>query len=541
MSQFACERAGLAQTLSPQTLGEYDGSGLWRVFLGVLTSTREQMLVEFHEGLHHELQSSSAWGLVCAVASALAADGFRTSDLNDLATRMIDASRLTHETFATVISGLAVGEAETVELLLGNALYSQYFDGGLALVSRDSAPNSQLYHTAIAAVLRVCMNPTGMFSLVERGFGQLHMDDVGLAQESPDARLAAYRALDGPSSWQYVLAELFDTHHSRFRVEHARLPDEQSEEFADLRAFEEEVLLPSCYRHAQQVLEQAGMVSLHVGQQSEFARALKSAVEEVDPALGQRLRVVTERRSVAEDMLEFDRQQIVLRKRLSASTEAFTGSPVQLAAYRVDDPVSPHTCAVWVSRRAAAKQWDLSEVGEFSDTLVALVQGTASSTGDGVSLAIFTGTPSPRQVQTLVGEALPVVVLTTHSSLVDQSLQALLSRATPVFVVMDLPVAWHVNHWIDQGAAVRFAISPLTGVPAAELWLAAFMLDTTPGFVFLSMGGSAAISLLSERIRARHNESLKVDPDVLKQNQVGINLAISHIFALWSVLDQNGA
>lgn len=44
---FACERAGLAQALGPSTLGDYDGSGLWRVFLSRLATTREQLLVEF--------------------------------------------------------------------------------------------------------------------------------------------------------------------------------------------------------------------------------------------------------------------------------------------------------------------------------------------------------------------------------------------------------------------------------------------------------------------------------------------------------------
>lgn len=240
-------------------------------------------------------------------------------------------------------------------------------------------------------------------------------------------------------------------------------------------------------------------------------------------------------------MLEVDRQQIVLREPLPASSEAFTGTPDQLAAYRVDDPDAPHTCAVWMSRAAAAKQWDFQESGAIPGTLIALVQGTASSYGDGVSFAMLGPTQSPNEAQALVGDTLPVVVLTTHSSLGDRRLQSLLSRASPVFVVMDLPVAWHVNHWIAQGAAVRFAVSPLTGVPTAELWLAAFMLDRTPGFVFLNSGGPSAISLLSERIRARHNESLLVDPDVLRLNRAGINLAISHIVTLWSVLDQNGA
>lgn len=539
MSQFACERAGLAQSLHPQTLEDYDGSGLWRVFLGALTGTREQLLVEFHEGLHHELQASSAWGLVCAIASALARGGFRTSELNAMALRMIEASRLTHETFATVISGLAVGEAETSELLLGNRLYSQYFDEGLALVSRDSAPNSQLYYAAVTAVLRVCMNPSAMVGFVERGFSQLNAFDPRLDQASPDARLSAYRALGGAHSWQNVFAELFETHRLRFRVEGELLPEEHSGEFTELRAFEEEVLLPSCYRHAQHVLDRAGLESVSVGKQSAFARALKSAAGEVDPALGRRLRVVTGRRSVAEDMLEFDRQQIVLRTRLLAHAEAFTGTPRQLAAYQIDEPVTPHTCAVWVSRSAATKQWDLS-AAEVPDVFAALVQGTATRDGDGVSFAIFDGTPSPRCVQTRVGEALPVVVLTTHSSLVDRSLQALLSRATPVFVVMDLPIAWHVNHWVDQGGEVSLAVSPLTGVPTAELWLAVFTIDTTPGFVFLCIGGSAAVSLLAKRIRDRHTTGVTVDPDILLHNRAGIDLAVSLIFSLWSVLDQNG-
>jgi hypothetical protein len=545
MKHFTCEREGLKQTLGPQVLGDYDGSGLWRVFLGKLASTREQLLVEFHEGLHHELQLSSAWGVICAASAALAREGFRAAELNELVHDMVESSRITHETFATVISGLALGEAETTELLLGNELYSQYFRSGLALVARDDASNAQLYHGAIAAVLRVCMSPINAFGYLRRGFGQLCTGDVDIVRDIPDARLAAYHSLRGPHSWQRIFDELLDAHRPRFRNEihgqPAPLPDEQSAEFTDLRAFEEEILLPSCYRHVQQLLEQEGMGSVGVGQQSKLALALKSAVHQVNKSLGERIRVVTQRRSVAQDMLEFDRQQVVLCDRLPASREMFTGSPQQLDAYRTEDPDTPHTCGVWMSRAAAAKQWDFPRLDEVPEVLIALVQGTASASGDGICFAVLPSALSPREVQTLVGGELPVVVLTTLSSLVDPVLEALLRRVSPVFVLMDLPIAWHVNHWIDQGAEVRFAVSPLTGIGTAELWLAAFMLDTIPGLVFVNIAGSAAISFLSERIRDRHDDgSLVVDPDVLRRNRAGINLAVSHIFSLWSVLDQNG-
>lgn len=156
-------------------------------------------------------------------------------------------------------------------------------------------------------------------------------------------------------------------------------------------------------------------------------------------------------------------------------------------------------------------------------------------------MALLDSASSPRVVQNLVGDALPVLVLTTHSSLADEQLTALLSRATPVFVMMDLPVIWHVDHWIGQGATVRFAVSPLTGISSAELWLAAFMIDFTPGMVFLSINGAVAITRLSERIRNRPDgQAPIVDPAVLSDNRAGINLAVSHIFTLWSLLDQNG-
>lgn len=54
-------------------------------------------------------------------------------------------------------------------------------------------------------------------------------------------------------------------------------------------------------------------------------------------------------------------------------------------------------------------------------------------------------------------------MLTTHYTLTRSNALAALQQVEPVFVVMDLAVAWHVDGWIRQGATIRFGISRSAG------------------------------------------------------------------------------
>ncbi len=98
---FACARDGLTRTLEQGLLGGYDGAGAWVLAMPNLRGDSEQLMVETHEGLHHELQTSSGLGLVSAMALLLARRGFRPHALAELFQGLANDSTHTHEVFAT--------------------------------------------------------------------------------------------------------------------------------------------------------------------------------------------------------------------------------------------------------------------------------------------------------------------------------------------------------------------------------------------------------------------------------------------------------
>jgi hypothetical protein len=59
---FACQRTGLANALRGDLLGGYDGVGGWSVFVEQIRGADEHLVVQAHEALHHELQTSTVWG-----------------------------------------------------------------------------------------------------------------------------------------------------------------------------------------------------------------------------------------------------------------------------------------------------------------------------------------------------------------------------------------------------------------------------------------------------------------------------------------------
>lgn len=541
---FACGR-GLASALDSRLLGSYDGAGAWRIYASEIRSGEEQLYVEMHEGLHHEYQASTGWGLVSAMASELAIRGYRTGPLRSLFERMVTLSRTPHEMFATALSSFAVGEEHAYELLLDNVLYTQYLRRASVLVPRADTPSPRFYHAAVGAVLRAVMSPSSALDVLDVGFARLAADHVP-GDNHPEARLAAYEAASRALDWAEVLGSLARQHPGQagrpWGSPRDPLPDEDTEEFLALRVFEEEVLVPACYRAVQHLLDSAGFPTIAFGRQSELARRVKEAVADVDAELAARLRIVTERRPVADDGLQYDRQQLVLRSPLPAAVHVFTGSIGDRGFLEWDGSSGPTALGVWMTAAAARKQWAFSPGDDeaLPVVLAALVQvGTDQASGVPLTVLATLDPVGPRHVQDLLGDATPLVCVTTLSSLADEGLVRTLGSVEPVFVLMDLPVAHQVASWLAQGASVRMAASPLTGT-ATDLMLLAFRVDQAPAFVFLSINGTGGTSMLIERLRRTHGDALTIDPDVLLEHQAGINLAITKVLATWHVLDQDG-
>lgn len=527
-----CAHDGLPELLRAGLLGGYNGAGAWTVILPNLRTGDEQVLVETHEGLHHELQSTSGWGLLAAMSMLLAERGLRPSWLSQVFDDMVSHSTRTHEVFATAVSSAALGLSHTRTLLAGNSEYLGFLDAGLGLVAVAEAP-LQLRESAVAAVLRCCMAPRLVVDALGGGFRELRSGNLDYLVHSPDRRLAEFVRLGGPHGWDAVFTELTNRYPDRGGdlggTDRRELPDDAGR-LARLRRFEEEIVLRACYEFTAEVLDSAGLPTIAWDAQADLGRLIIEQVGREDEELSARLTLLTGRRPIADDGLEYDRQRIELRDALRAQLE----SPPQLADFSMlDADGDPYACAVWLTRAAFARQFATST--DLPDPVVALVVPARTVAGAPmIRVGLLPAETTPGELQRQLGRT-ALVAVTTHSTLAASDIQRLLIDDEPVFVVMDLPVPWHVNHWISQGGRVRFALTPIIGL-SDRLWLAAFVVDLAPGLRFLALGGWVGMAMMSEHLMRRHGERIVVDNQILGD---GTELSTSLILSMWCVLEQD--
>ncbi|MBE1489168.1 PHP domain-containing protein [Plantactinospora soyae] len=497
---FACSRDGLATVL----LGGYDGTGSWSIAAPQMRGDDEQLLVETHEGLHHELQSSTMYGLVASLSAQLSGRGVSRYRLREAFQEMVDRSQHVHEVFATTLAAEVTGIGLARRLLAGNTAYTGHLDTGLELAG-SGAPDPRRASVA-AAVLRCCMAPAGVTALISGGFRSLSRAHLTADDLTPDARLERFRVVRAAAEFDRLLC--------------------------DMTGAAEQDLMRACYEQTRHILDQAGLPSVAWSDQAEVAAALRAAVGAVDTDLADRLNIVTERRPLLDDGLEYDRQKVVLRDRLPVEVCVLTDAEQAGRSFG-----GSFACAVWMSRAVLAKQFRLPETPPLPDLVAALIDGGGSEPG--VRLGLLPDGMTPGEVQTWLGPV-PVVALTTHLTLSNREADARLRRSSPVFVLMDLPVAWHVDDWLRRGATVRLALTPLESpFGGVELWLAAFAIDRRPGLRFLAVGGKVGVSVLVERLRQRHGERLVIDGGFLSAEAGAVNAVLTRVFDTWHVLDQD--
>ncbi|MFS8102100.1 hypothetical protein LFM09_33740 [Lentzea alba] len=538
---YRCDRDGLADTLREGLLGGYDGMGTWTLVLRNIGNGDEQLMVGTHEGLHHEFQASSPFGLVAAMGALLARRGYRASTLDELFESMVEYSTATHETFATTLSASVTGVERARKLLSGNVAYTAHLTRGHALAGPSVLP-WRVRETAAAATLRVCMAPAELLELVDNGFGRMP-HRLPSRTGCPDDRLAAFERAGGPGGFADLFRDLAAEFPERGIGEGdpdwRHLPDD--DELDDLREFEEDVLLRRCYDYAAGVLDDLGLATVPWTEQKPWTEALKGAVAEVDAELAQRLSIVAERRPISDDGLEFDRQNIRLRAPWPAgivSAEATLASLPSFYSWDVDG--DPHVCGVWLSRKIATRQFAFLEGMPPPEPLTALMVPVRTPEGEGTIFGLLPDGCTPQHAQGLL-EAVPLLAITTHFTLTDDRVAALLHGAEPVFVLMDLPVAWHVADWIRQGAGVAMGLLPLEGAEDGALWLLAFAVDRAPNCRFLHIGTREAVALLFEQLRRRHGDLLTIGDDMIRQDWGAWNVAVNHVLGAWSVLGQDAA
>jgi hypothetical protein len=154
-------------------------------------------MTEMHEGLHHELQLGTGWGLQSSMAWLLASRGFWPYALGELFEALVADSAQMHEVFATVLSVSTFSTSQARDLLAGNNRYYGYLSRGLALVSSPDTEFRQFHLAAIGEVLRACMRPAATFGLLGRGFDQITRRGLDRERSAPRPQARGVRAARG--------------------------------------------------------------------------------------------------------------------------------------------------------------------------------------------------------------------------------------------------------------------------------------------------------------------------------------------------------
>lgn len=538
---FACEQDGLPSVLERGLLGAYDGVGGWRTELSPLKDGDEQLMVEIHEGLHHNLQASTGWGRLSAHALMLSRSGYRQNVLGEVFDLMTEGCRQTHETYATTLSAGVHGLSHGRALLTGNPRYEAYLARGHALAGADETP-WQFRESAASAVLHCCMAPRSVLELTRSGYENLRVRHVR-APDRPDDRLALFESSGGPASWAPMFERLLAEHPSRggdFGGPEGRSLPHGREQLHRLRAFEEDILIRRCYEHCVRILEAAGSPSVAWEELASLPGMHIAAVQRVDANLAAVMKAVTVRSPVVQDTLEYDRQALGLRERLPVELVPAEETMALSKAFEVaDGDGDPSAVAVWLDRNEALRQFAFPAGTELPDPVAGLLAaGWAADGTRTVRLGLLPPSMTPLRCQEALGDV-ALVVLASHSVLVEPPpvvREALLS-VEPVHVVMDLLVLPHLRYWVRDGATVSWALAPLRGT-AVDLSLLVFAVDRAPGLLFLHLGSRLSVGWTAQNVLSDRSDRFVRDGSLLAGGSAALGLAVSTVLSTWSTLAQ---
>ncbi len=540
-----CDRTGLGETLEATLLGGYDGFGLWRIMLDNIAGGDEHLVVQVHEALHHELQTSTLWGCLGAMSAAIAHTGLRPLALRDVFDRVVSQSTAVHEVYATFMSDvIARPRLQGVDVLKGNTRYQTYRQRGEALVPLVQGAEN-LHAPAVAAVLRTCMQPAGLAGLLARlNFTTLTAEDLTAAVTlGPDARLSALE--DNPpdlGEWRRLLQDLAQDdpgHQAQILTERRSTTQADLPQLTEQWLYETDVVQRQCYSLAAQALLTAGHSTILWDELGAFTATIINAAISAAPELAN---VVGGGDELAlgspGDLLEFSRQGIELRAPLPLEQLPVSVlEPDLLEAFVVQaDTPEEHACALWTTSRELSRQFEVTsplEPGAIAHGV--LFTRARDAAGPVARVGLLPPQTRPNDLRAAVHPR-PLLVVATQSAVASDEVAEALATVEPVFVLMDLPIGWHVDRWIGQGATVRLAVGTVD--PEKEIVMLACAIDLAPAFRLFHVGGQLAIGALLERLRQRH------DPKSLVHDQhdlTGFTLAVSHVMHTFSVLDQDGA
>lgn len=490
-------------------LGSFDGRDSRRLMV-FATDKPAQLLVSIHEQLHHELQWSTAWGLIAAMAGLLANAGVDEEALDSLARKANGGCWQVHEVFATTISSGAVGVPAARRLMAGNDLYLGYLEDGLRLGGPREAAPWQFRESAAQMLLRSLMQPAELAALAERGFARLRPSDLEPESIHPDPRLEAV-ALTAGGWWTETFAAILDGHPGRGGdtggTWQRDLPDDEAAMDA-MKSWEETVLIPTLQETADRHLRAAGFAVLDPGEYLEVAAALRDSFLELAPPEWE-VEVLTGPRRLLDEPLGGEREAIVLHPQ---PARLVLRDADELAA-RTDEflhqgQLGPRILSLYLGTDVLRRQFAGAEALLTPRPLLGIAGNPSGSAGErAVPVSLMKPGVSPRD---LVGmfQSLSVTTLTTLSTTLDPEAHGAVLALEQVLVLVDLPLRVQVESWIAGAGRVRLRVVELQG--DRHLNLIVFKLDGFPQRCFLCFRSDAGIGELAQLLD-RHPGDLTAD------------------------------
>lgn len=147
--------------------GEHRFEG-WDLEVGPNTAPRYARMVGIHESLHAQLNDSTAYGSLLHALAWVVRNRPEDPRWGRRLRALVARCRQVHESYATYLSLLVVGEGQpATDLLAGNALYEGYLQVASDLTG--SLRGAYLRYHAVAASLRACMQGNLPAVVLERG------------------------------------------------------------------------------------------------------------------------------------------------------------------------------------------------------------------------------------------------------------------------------------------------------------------------------------------------------------------------------------